>query len=924
MTDSGPTTVGSILARLRMDRDQWVKDVAETKADARELGALRPTIRVDMDTASAMAQIESLRIAAERAGVVSVGQTSMPSGATAGAAAKVDAVAAAERRLAAAESASESATARATVAEMRLEEIRERVNRSAAQMAAAELSAAEAIKRSETAATKAALAEEALAASQDKASRSTAKANDANSTTISRMGLITTAVSVLLPMMVPLAAAAVGIAGSLTMMGVAGVLALVGIKREMADGTTVGNQYAEGIGELKGDLDQLSRTSATAMLTSFKGVVGDTNAAMPMLNRQVGEFSTLLGKSGGNLFSGALNGARVLEPLLLTVGVYLDSLTAKFNAWTSNGGLQKFANYAMSALPQVERVLGAVANVVMHILEALAPLGSVGLTVLTTVSEVISAIPVDVLSNLLGVVIWGSIAFKAWGFIAPMLAAISLQMGAVGAATAIATGPIGWIAAAVGALAAVFAIVASNQQRATEASRTYTAAVQADSGVIGENVRASAAKALQDAGAFAAAQKLGISTKLITDATLGDTSAKKELNKQLAAATAHTNELIKAQGGMTGDKGKKLVSATNLITDAVSGQNVGIKQSIDNYNAYQQAIGGTTISTKAQRSALEAEAAAAGTTVAALLAAKSGQVDAGAATAKTTALMFIQNDAAGLLKQSLDLLNGKTLSAAQAQNQFDSQIANMSDHLNAAGNQIDRANTLLDGNTAAAVKNRGELISLAQAAENNAQAFRDNGGSAEDTMAKLNEMKQAIVDNAAAHGENRAEVQQYIDTIFKIPATIPPTKIDADTSAAMAKIAALNAALNALSGKEIVARSDFGSNTLGAKSVDSNGLPTGLRRASGGTVNGPGSSTSDSVPLWASVGEEVIQASAAAFNRPFLKAYNANPAAALKSVAGTSSVTNTTNHINLNGPDPEAMSKDLLRRLALQQANAIL
>lgn len=75
MPDSRPTTAGLIIARLRLDRDVWIADMAKTKEDARELGALRPTVRIDVDTPGALAKIEALRIAAEHAGAIPVAAT---------------------------------------------------------------------------------------------------------------------------------------------------------------------------------------------------------------------------------------------------------------------------------------------------------------------------------------------------------------------------------------------------------------------------------------------------------------------------------------------------------------------------------------------------------------------------------------------------------------------------------------------------------------------------------------------------------------------------------------------------------------------------------------------------------------------------------------------------------------------------------
>jgi hypothetical protein len=112
---------------------------------------------------------------------------------------------------------------------------------------------------------------------------------------------------------------------------------------------------------------------------------------------------------------------------------------------------------------------------------------------------------------------------------------------------------------------------------------------------------------------------------------------------------------------------------------------------------------------------------------------------------------------------------------------------------------------------------------------------------------------------------------------------IPPhvkSQIEIDTAAAMVQIAAVKAALAAV---PAAARTSVG--------VDLSQMPVSgvmakfstpvAQHADGGTIHGPGSSTSDSVPIWASAGEEMIRAASAGFDRPFLKAYNANPGKAL-------------------------------------------
>jgi hypothetical protein len=318
---------------------------------------------------------------------------------------------------------------------------------------------------------------------------------------------------------------------------------------------------------------------------------------------------------------------------------------------------------------------------------------------------------------------------------------------------------------------------------------------------------------------------------------------------------------------------------------------------------------------------VEANAKAAGVSVSAYLAATASQGDTKAQLERTTAAMYLQGDAAGLLRQQLDLLNGKTLNAAQAQNQFDSQIANMTAKTSAA----ERA---LSGNSAAAVKNRGELISLTQAAENNAQAFRDNGGSAEDTRQKLIDMKQAIEDNAVAHGENRDEVHKYLDELFKIPDKIPPTKIEVDAADALAKVKELQDWLSHLHAAPVhIAVGPGGSG--GQVSGKANGGTVGQLADGGtsGTVIGPGNASSDTAGLYRLANtEEVIsnQFGQADRNRVLLKQINAGytPSSQGHTPPPPAPVEKTlVNHWNITtSGDAVAAVKDGIRHMSLVSA----
>lgn len=785
--DSGPTTVGSIVGKLRMDRSEWARDVAATKAEVRELEGLDPDIHID-DNAAAVTS----RLAAAKAATDALGNSS--------------------------------------------EELGRKTRRTTDE---------------------------------------TIRANEANRTSVTRVGAIVTAVAMLVPLLAPVGAAAVGVGGAFMGMGAAGVLALFGIHREMEDGTAVGQAYRRGVDSLGASMSTLSRTAAVNVLNSFRRVVHETRDAMPGLNTQVGQFSTILGRSGANLFTGGINSLKILNPLLLTAGLYVQSLTEGFQRWTENGGLEEFGDYALSSLPMVTEVLGKLATMVMHILQALAPLGTIGLAVLSGVADVISNIPVEVLSQLIVTITWGAVAFKLWGFVAPMLANVAAAVGAVGAATTIATGPIGWAVAGLSALAGILAVVIARNHSASAATTAYTAAIEADTGAIGANTRAKAAQALVDNGALEAAKKLGVSVETVTSATIGQRDAIKDLSLYTRAADGDQealNEVMKKSGMSY----METVGHLNTLVLGYRAEKVAISDSASELKLRTEAVEQSTYAARAQQQADEAVAAAIGISVNALQDARMGQEGVESSTAKATAELYLQGDAAGLLRQQLDLLNGKALSAAESQNRFESQLVGMTDAIKNNG-------TALEGMDAGAIANRGSILDLVQASQDAITAFRDQGASQDEVRAKYEEQKKAIEDQATALGLNRDEVRKLIDEVYKFPSTVPPIPIEVETAEANRKIAAFLAQVSQrvawIQVRATMPDLNGDVSGSGRPGVAMGGTIPGLAGGgSGGTVFGPGTAGSDTAGLFRLArGEEVISNvfGQADRNRALLKQINA-------------------------------------------------
>ena len=289
------------------------------------------------------------------------------------------------------------------------------------------------------------------------------------------------------------------------------------------------------------------------------------------------------------------------------------------------------------------------------------------------------------------------------------------------------------------------------------------------------------------------------------------------LGKMASAVAPAVGALTKLSQVPILGSGLHTLALLNDQIDKWTGSNKNAAGAVDEHTTHLLTLQQVTSST----------ATALGTTDTALQAALTAQKAHTQAAADATLQMQVEGDAAGLLKQQLDKLNGKAITAASAQNSFDSALANSNTHIAANGKTIDRATTSLAGNSAAAVANRGELIRQVTAAEGVATAMRDNGASQDETRAKMVKMRDEIIANAKQHGLNAGAVQKFIDKIYQIPKKVAPTKIEVETAAAMSGITAFQRAIDALHGKKISIHATY--------SYDGK-LPNGGRSTAGGTT----------------------------------------------------------------------------------------
>jgi len=644
----------------------------------------------------------------------------------------------------------------------------------------------------------------AVAASEDKVDKGNVKVAKSSKDAGKGMGAMATAVVALGPALVPLAAGTAGLAVGFGAMGAAGILAVVGIHQEMAKGTPMGLQYTAMVKTLKGDLTTLGHTAASGVLAPFQQEVASLQGRMPALNGIIGEFSTITGKTAGLLTTGLVAAFISLEPLARDAGVYVEGLSTRFAALMSGPGVVSFGDYVRSVFPQVMQAVESIVGAALRLVAALAPLGMGTLTILRTFTDLINALPVDVLATLATTAASVYIGFSAFKMLSVDMAGFGKTLQKVGLSAETAATGVRALNIAAGVIGAVITVAtllytahAESVRQDQQAVNDLTDALIRGHGVIEADTVAERANALAKDGTLQSAKLLGLSLGDVTAASLGN-----------ADATARVNAALDAYNGKTtvGVNGAKSVAlANNALGDAVDkvrGATEGGVQTLglatQAYNAYNIATATAAAGGNAQAAAQQALAAKVGTTAAALATATTAQQATRDAAAAAAAKMYVENDAVGILKMSLDLLNGKAINAAQAQNAFDSSLVNMGDHVSATGTKIHFTTKNIGEMSSASASLRGQLNSQVT----NLQAVVEANGGLANSTGKAREqmvtMRQQIIDNAVAHGVDRAAVTAYIDKLLAIPKAIPATKLDVDKAAADKKIADLQAKIDAI------------------------------------------------------------------------------------------------------------------------------
>ncbi len=193
--------------------------------------------------------------------------------------------------------------------------------------------------------------------------------------------------------------------------------------------------------------------------------------------------------------------------------------------------------------------------------------------------------------------------------------------------------------------------------------------------------------------------------------------------------------------------------------------------------------------------------------------------------------------------------------------QFDTERATIGfyDAVDGLTSALQAEGASLDVTTEGGRQVRQAMLDVADSTNQYAGSVAAMGGSTEQVQAVLEDGRQRIIDTRMALGETREAAQLYADQLISTPAMIQTT-MDLNIDPAVRRLQEIKNSFAAFQASGLTI-------TAYVRSVDG-------AFASGGTVYGPGTSKSDSVPILASRGEEIIQEPYATQYRGILKQIN--------------------------------------------------
>lgn len=683
---------------------------------------------------------------------------------------------------------------------------------------------------------------------------------------------------------------------------------LVALEQELDRLGPAGAQFVTFIDSIGSDLEQLQRVAGEGLFPGMEQGITDLMTLLPQVSdivsriaTEMGDLSAMAGealstdadwgeffsflqtdaaptldafaRSAGNVAASFANLMVAFAPLSRDFTANMLEGSQALREWTANGeNLEGFIDYIQSVGPQAAEFLGALVEAIVAMTAALAPWGSTVLPILTTVLELFTAIASSPIGGPLTTAAIAMLAFNkaASGF--------GTVMGKVGPAVSGAQSSLRQMPADLKTVAGGWVLASSATEReskkmaaATDRLKSSMATIGKGAGVIGAvGIAASGAAdgiGLTNtamlgltgtvAGPWGAAAGAGVGLLLDfkaaqdraaeSAAALADT-----FDRQTGAMTANTRAAVvnTLEKDGTLKDAQSVGASLDLVTDAILGnaeaRHLLAEAYIENYNA-ANIYGEPAAIDKVDAWGRLNDA----------INQNSTSIDSAAASARR------QSDALGGAADAAAGYGRTTLEANAATEAQRNAARSTAKQFIGLGKSLDDAKVSLGGWLAEMEKSARDLERFGQNAARAARRGLDQG-----LIASLNEAgpagarRMAQLANAtdaelaranAAWRRGQAAITNYVNL------RVPPKKITVDISSAVSNVRAVQAVIDSLRGKSVTVTT-FQKTVYGAAKMASIAAAQG--KADGGMIHGPGTGTSDDVPIWASNGEFVIRAAA--------------------------------------------------------------
>lgn len=372
-----------------------------------------------------------------------------------------------------------------------------------------------------------------------------------------RLRLLLNVIAFIGPALIPIGAAVAPAFGAMAVLAGVAALAIYGLVKGL-DPLAKG-AVNDSLNQLNIKFIELSGSTARAIAPGLISGIDHLTQAIPGVQVPFDALALTMGYIADNVGQGLVSLIIAFIPLASRAAEATLRWSQGFADVGQSDGFTRFLDYAQSVLPEVGQALGALGDIISHIVQAFAPWGSIVLGGIIGLSVAIDAIPVPVLQAL-ALIFESYLAYKLVGTILTGIAlglerlafAAAIQASTAGltatssalASFGIAGGPA--TLAIVGVTAALVAglfVWQQHSKRVAEARErvaSYTQALREDNGVIGENTRLTTYNNLSSAKAFEISDKLGIARSTVVDAALGNAGAL----SQLTAAQAANNSVL--------------------------------------------------------------------------------------------------------------------------------------------------------------------------------------------------------------------------------------------------------------------------------------------------------------------------------------------------------------------------------------------